>query len=137
MKFIQNIFQMRIRLLMSQFHRFLFLLMLYGLFLVIPKSLPLLVNEIRPLHGASSYHLGIDIGAPAHATLVAICSGRVSFVGFKGANGYMITLLSAQKDYTISYCHVDPSILVATGDWVEKGEIIRICWSKKCIWHPQ
>jgi len=75
-----------------------------------------------PTAGASSYHLGIDVGAPAGSALVAITSGQISFVGFKGANGFMITLISDK--YVISYCHVSPDIIVSIGDTISKGEII-------------
>lgn len=81
-----------------------------------------MAKGILPLYGASSYHLGIDIGAPSGTALVALCSGNISFTGFKGANGYMITLIS--NEYIISYCHVSPTILVSVGNSVRKGDII-------------
>ena len=94
-----------------------------------------MVKEPLPLLGASSYHLGIDVSAPAGTALIALSSGTISFTGFKGANGYMITLLCEDSNYVISYCHVSDSIPVSVGDFVTKGEMIRICWSEKCIWN--
>lgn len=91
-------------------------------------------KEILPLLGASSYHLGIDISAPAGTNLVALSSGTITFTGFKGANGYMITLFCEDSNYLISYCHVSDSIPVSVGNFVRKGEIIRIRWSQKYIW---
>ena len=38
-----------------------------------------------PTVGASSYHSGIDIGAPTGSNIVSIFSGTVSFIGFSGA----------------------------------------------------
>ena len=38
-----------------------------------------------PTSGASSYHSGIDIGAPTGSNIVAIFSGTVSYIGFSGA----------------------------------------------------
>ena len=37
-----------------------------------------------PTAGASSYHKGVDIGAPQGATLIAITSGKITFTGFLG-----------------------------------------------------
>ena len=38
-----------------------------------------------PTVGASSYHSGIDIGAPTGSNIVSIFNGTVSFIGFSGA----------------------------------------------------
>lgn len=38
-----------------------------------------------PTSGASSYHSGIDIGAPTGSNIVSIFSGTVSYIGFSGA----------------------------------------------------
>ena len=35
-----------------------------------------------PTSGASSYHSGIDIGAPTGTNIIAVCSGKVTFLGF-------------------------------------------------------
>jgi len=102
--------------------QFKFLLIMYGLFLGHTRITSKFGPRKAPTAGASSYHLGIDVGAPAGSALVAITSGYISFTGFKGANGYMITLIS--DEYTISYCHVSPAILVSSGNSVSKGQII-------------
>ena len=39
-------------------------------------------KRTSPTQGASSYHKGIDIGAPEGAKLVAICDGTITFADF-------------------------------------------------------
>lgn len=75
-----------------------------------------------PTAGASSYHKGIDIGAPQGSNLVAVCDGKITFTGFLGGGGYTITLSEDQMKFT--YCHVSPNYLVKTGDLVKKGQVI-------------
>lgn len=75
-----------------------------------------------PTQGASTYHSGIDIGAPAGTNIIAITSGTVTYTGFYGAGGYTVTIKS--DDLTISYCHVSPQFLVCTGQYVTKGSVI-------------
>lgn len=75
-----------------------------------------------PITGASSYHSGIDIGAPTGSNIVAICSGKITYTGFNGAGGYSIILKN--DNFTISYCHVSPNYIVHVGQFVSKGSII-------------
>ncbi len=35
-----------------------------------------------PTSGASTFHSGVDIGAPTGTNIIAVCSGRVTFLGF-------------------------------------------------------
>lgn len=85
-----------------------------------------------PTVGASSYHYGIDIGASQGANLIAVTSGQITFTGFLGSGGYTITLTSGSMKFT--YCHVSPNYIVKKGDFVTKGQVIRTCWTKKCLW---
>jgi len=39
-------------------------------------------KRTSPTAGASSFHKGVDIGAPEGAKLVAICDGTISFADF-------------------------------------------------------
>lgn len=80
-----------------------------------------------PTAGASSYHKGIDIGAPKGSKFIAICDGKITFTGFLGGGGYTITL--SVNNMKITYCHVSPNYIVKVGDIVEKGQVIRLCWS--------
>jgi murein DD-endopeptidase MepM/ murein hydrolase activator NlpD len=65
-----------------------------------------------PTAGASSFHKGIDIGAPEGTKLYAICDGEITFADFLGGGGYTITL-SANDNIKITYCHVSPNFLVS------------------------
>ena len=75
-----------------------------------------------PTSGASSYHSGIDIGAPEGTKILAIFSGTVTYTGFSGAGGFTVTVKS--KEFTASYCHVSPQFIVSVGEYVLKGTTI-------------
>lgn len=45
-----------------------------------------------PTGGASTFHKGIDIGAPEGSTFIAVCDGEITFADFLGGGGYTITL---------------------------------------------
>ncbi len=68
--------------------------------------------RVSPANGASSYHGGIDIGAPQGARITATMSGIVSFVGFNGANGYTVKIKHA-GGYESTYGHVSPNFVVS------------------------
>ena len=63
-----------------------------------------------PTAGASSYHSGLDIGAPEGSKIIAVTSGRITFASFLGGGGYTITLTSGNMKFT--YCHVSPNYIV-------------------------
>lgn len=84
-------------------------------------------KRYSPTVGASSYHKGIDIGAPQGTGLFAITSGKITFTGFLDGGGYTITL--ANGDMKFTYCHVSPNYIVKEDDIVQKGQLIRICRS--------
>lgn len=80
-----------------------------------------------PTSGASTYHKGVDIGAPQGSSYVAVTNGTITFVGFLGGGGYTVTLTDDNKEngeIKYSYCHSDPSFLVSVGDRVLKGQVI-------------
>lgn len=87
---------------------------------------------MSPTAGASSYHKGIDIGAPENTKLIAVVDGIITYTGFLGGGGYTITL--SVDNMKITYCHVSSYYIVEVGDEVVQGQVIRFCWSKKCIW---
>lgn len=93
-----------------------------GQFQGIIVLLHILVIDLLPLAGASSYHSGLDIGAPEGTKLVAITSGEITFASFLGGGGYTITLTSGNLKFT--YCHVSPNYIVKVGDFVTQGQII-------------
>lgn len=84
-------------------------------------------KRYSPTFGASSYHKGIDIGAPQGTKLFAVTSGKITFTGFLGGGGYTITLTNGNMKFT--YCHVSPHYIVQEEDSIQKGQLIRICWS--------
>lgn len=75
-----------------------------------------------PTSGASSYHSGIDIGAPEGSKLVAVTSGQITFAQFLGGGGYTITLTAGNMKFT--YCHVSPNYIVSVGQYVVQGQVI-------------
>ena len=75
-----------------------------------------------PTAGATSYHSGLDIGAPEGSKLIATCDGEITFTGFLGGGGYTITL--SVDNMRITYCHVSPTYIVKKGDKIKKGQVI-------------
>ena len=80
-------------------------------------------KRVAPTTGASTFHKGVDIGAPEGTNLIAVCDGEITFIGFIGGGGYTITL-TTEEDIKISYCHVSPNYIVSKGQFVEQGDII-------------
>ena len=79
-------------------------------------------KRYSPTAGASSFHKGIDIGAPENSKILAVTSGTITYTGFFGGGGYTITLTSGTMK--ITYCHISPKYIVKEGDKVSKGTII-------------
>lgn len=75
-----------------------------------------------PTSGASTYHKGVDIGAPQGSKFIAVTDAEVTFVGFLGGGGYTITISTGNMK--ISYCHCSPNYIVKKGDIVKKGQVI-------------
>ena len=88
----------------------------------IQELIHILAIEPLLLLGASSYHSGLDIGAPEGSNFVAVTSGTITFTGFLGGGGYTVTLTSGNMKFT--YCHVSPNYIVKKGDYVTQGEVI-------------
>ena len=80
-------------------------------------------KRVSPTEGASTYHKGIDIGAPQGTKLIAVTDGTITFAKFLGGGGYTITL-TTQDDIKITYCHVSPEFIVNEGQEVIRGEVI-------------
>ncbi len=64
----------------------------YGLHHGISKINSYFGRRIAPTSGASTFHKGIDIGAPEGFEFVACSDGTITFVNFLGGGGYTITL---------------------------------------------
>lgn len=80
-----------------------------------------------PTKGASTFHKGLDIGAPQGSPYVAVTNGTITFADFLGGGGYTLTLTDENKEHgeiRYSYCHSDPNFIVSVGQKVYKGQII-------------
>lgn len=75
-----------------------------------------------PTNGASINHSGIDIAATENSNIYSVASGKIIFVGFKGAGG--CTIIIESNNFNISYCHVSPSFIVSIGQTVNFGDHI-------------
>ena len=75
-----------------------------------------------PTAGASSFHQGIDIPAPAGTNLVAVFNGIVTYIGFNGSGGYSIHLKNDNLQFI--YHHVSPNYIIKVGNTVYPGQII-------------
>lgn len=49
-------------------------------------------KRTAPTSGASTFHKGIDIGAPEGSNFIAVADGEITFTDFLGGGGYTITL---------------------------------------------
>ncbi len=75
-----------------------------------------------PISGASSYHNGIDIGAPSGSEIIAAFSGQVTYIGFYGAGGYTVQISDGY--YTANYSHISPYFLVYVNQAINQGDVI-------------
>lgn len=78
--------------------------------------------RVSPVTGASKYHSGIDIPAPSGTPIYSASSGKVTYLGFNGANGY--TIMIADKTHVFTYSHVAPEFIVNVGATVQKNQHI-------------
>jgi murein DD-endopeptidase MepM/ murein hydrolase activator NlpD len=79
-------------------------------------------KRTSPTAGASSYHKGMDIGAPEGTKFIAVVDGTITYTGFLGGGGYTITL--SKDNMKITYCHVSPTYIVEVGQEVVQGQVI-------------
>ena len=64
----------------------------YGLLLGISKINSYFGRRNATTSGASTFHKGVDIGAPEGFEFVACSDGTITFANFLGGGGYTITL---------------------------------------------
>ncbi len=81
-----------------------------------------------PFTGKTSYHSGIDIGAPQGSDILSAFSGTVTFIGFSGANGYTVRV--SNEMFEANYSHVSPYFLVYIGQYVSAGDLIAVVGPK-------
>ena len=75
-----------------------------------------------PATGASTFHTGIDIGAPVGSEIHSICDGKVTYTGFKGADGF--TIIIENSIYQIIYGHLDPNYIIKENQFIKQNELI-------------
>lgn len=75
-----------------------------------------------PTAGATSFHGGIDLPAPAGTNIVSAISGTVTRTGFMGSGGCSVVVKGDY--YTIVFHHISPNFLVNVGDNVQAGQVI-------------
>lgn len=75
-----------------------------------------------PTAGASSFHKGVDVGAPTGSNLVSIMDGVIIMAKFNGSGGY--TIIVQNDNMQAIYCHVHDKYLPIINTKVKKGQII-------------
>ena len=80
-----------------------------------------------PTAGASSYHQGVDIGAPWNSNIYAAQSGTVIQAGWNGSYGYSVTIDHGYGVATL-YGHMN-KYWVSVGDYVSRKDVIGLCGS--------
>lgn len=80
----------------------------------------------RPVAGVSSYHHGLDIGAPSGTLVYAVASGTVVTASYNSSAGWHIVIKHDNSENGISssvYMH-SSELLVSEGDYVKQGQEI-------------
>ncbi len=80
-----------------------------------------------PTAGASTYHKGIDVGAPTGTKIVATKSGTVTSTYVSRASGNSIVIYHGDGVFTY-YFHCS-SVLVQAGQQVKQGEVVGLVGS--------
>lgn len=75
-----------------------------------------------PTAGATNFHGGIDLPAPAGTNIISAISGKVTKTGFMGSGGCSVVVENEQ--YTVIFHHVSPIFMVQPGDYVSQGQVI-------------
>lgn len=77
----------------------------------------------RPTAGASTYHQGIDLGAPAGTTIVATRAGTVTSAGYSNSLGWYVTI-NHGDGFSSMYGHMQGPAYVSSGTQVAAGKAI-------------
>ena len=73
-----------------------------------------------PKKGASTYHKGIDVGAPTGTIVIAAIAGTVTKATYNSTSGYYVVIDHGNGVET-KYLHAS-KLLVKAGDYVERGQ---------------
>ncbi|MDR5659643.1 M23 family metallopeptidase [Serpentinicella sp. ANB-PHB4] len=79
-------------------------------------------DRIHPVTRRLEFHNGVDIANSRNTNIYAAAGGVVTFSGYNGSYGRMITI-SHGNGYTSLYAHNNKN-LVSVGDRVSKGDLI-------------
>lgn len=74
----------------------------------------------HPVNGGSSFHAGIDLGAPHGTPTLAMLSGQVSHADWEGGYGKSVVLEHPGTGFKTRYAHLS-RIHVQPGQWVDRG----------------
>lgn len=75
-----------------------------------------------PTAGATNFHGGVDLPAPAGTNIISAITGKVTRTGFMGSGG--CTVVVENEQYTVIFHHISPNYLVSPGDQVVQGQVI-------------
>ncbi len=78
----------------------------------------------QPTAGASTYHRGIDIGAPMYTNIVAVKDGKVVTATYSSSAGNFI-IVDHGNGVQTGYMHCS-KLNVGVGDTVKQGEVIAL-----------
>jgi len=81
-------------------------------------------SRVSPTAGASSFHRGMDIAAPAGAAILAIYDGTVTDRGYNSSSGYYVTITHTGSVIKSTYMHMSGPALVEKGENIIKGQQI-------------
>lgn len=87
-----------------------------------------------PFNGKTSYHSGIDIGAPQGSNVYSAFSGTVTYIGFSGANGFSIRI--SNNFFEATYSHLSPHFMVYLGQEILIGDLIAVVGPKNIYGVP-
>ena len=77
----------------------------------------------QPTAGASRFHQGIDLGAPAGTTIVASRAGTVTSAGYSNSLGWYVTI-NHGDGFSSMYGHMQGPAYVSSGSSVSQGQSI-------------
>lgn len=77
----------------------------------------------QPTAGASRFHQGIDLGAPAGTTIVASRAGTVTSAGYSNSLGWYVTI-NHGDGFSSMYGHMLGPAYVSSGTYVSQGQSI-------------
>ena len=75
-----------------------------------------------PINGKRAFHDGIDVVGPVKCPVVATADGLVTFAGWEGGLGWVVTI-DHGHGYKTRYGH-NHKLLVKKGDRVRRGDVI-------------